>query len=192
MHRKITDFLDAIEKWNSSFTDETQIALCSNIGTASHDPWLTIGITTKHSDSLVRANVPPGDAEGARLLETLAEIEAAIHYKYPAVRITFYTYERERILGVAGADPLRSVLPADPSFTKDIHTPPKPLPCRLGELLKEWKEQENAFNLKENTEASCTIFACAEQLKELMGEYFAESRAFIVASGAASAAAASS
>jgi hypothetical protein len=62
--------------------------------------------------------------------------------------------------------------------------PPKPLPCRLGELLKEWKEQEKIFDSKQNDEASCTIYACAERLKEVVGEYFDEVRAFQAARSA--------
>jgi len=57
-------------------------------------------------------------------------------------------------------------------------TPPKPLMCRLGELLKEWKEQEKLFDAKKNDEASCTIYACSERLKEVVGEFCDEARAW--------------
>lgn len=54
---------------------------------------------------------------------------------------------------------------------------PKPLMCRLGELVNEWVVEEKRFHDLGNQEAECAIFAARERLKEVVAEFVADMRA---------------
>jgi hypothetical protein len=53
---------------------------------------------------------------------------------------------------------------------------PKPLPCRLAELVKELNECAATFKRDGNDEAYCATWAAAERIKEVVNEWLMEQR----------------
>ncbi|MDP3850497.1 MAG: hypothetical protein Q8Q59_08345 [Luteolibacter sp.] len=53
---------------------------------------------------------------------------------------------------------------------------PKPLMCRLAELVEEFSVEEKRFHDLRNDEAETTIFAARERLKEVVAEFIADMR----------------
>jgi hypothetical protein len=57
-------------------------------------------------------------------------------------------------------------------------TPPKPLPCRLSDLVREFQGSAAMEKAKGNDEAYCCISAAADRLTEVVTEWFVEMKAF--------------
>lgn len=55
---------------------------------------------------------------------------------------------------------------------------PKPLPCRIAELLKEWKQVRDDFKKKGNDEAVIAVECCAENLHEVLTAFFNDVKAW--------------
>lgn len=61
-----------------------------------------------------------------------------------------------------------------------IHLPvvPKALPCRLADLLKDWKLSRDNFNKSGNEEAALAVEVCATHLHEVLSAFFADVKAW--------------
>jgi cobalamin-dependent methionine synthase I len=58
---------------------------------------------------------------------------------------------------------------------------PKPLLCRLADLIRELHESAALFKSQNNDEAYCSTSACAERLAEVVNEYISERDAYVAA-----------
>jgi hypothetical protein len=61
-------------------------------------------------------------------------------------------------------------------------TVPKPLPCRLGELLEDWKTTHGNMKKRGEDEAALAVEVCAQMLHEEVTAFFKEAKAWQAAS----------
>ncbi len=60
----------------------------------------------------------------------------------------------------------------------DAPPQPKPLPCRLADLLKDWKETRDNMKKRGEEEAALAVEVCAEMLHGEVSAFFAEVKAW--------------
>jgi hypothetical protein len=70
-------------------------------------------------------------------------------------------------------------MPIEPITTIVV---PKPLPCRLAELLKDWKETRDNMKKRGEEEAALAVEVCAQMLHEEVTAFFTEAKAWQAAS----------